>query len=76
MKNNHPHTRPASVKSSVLRDDLDLNLPDAPNFFSTRPQYTVNELIIICQAMLPHWNKQRFVDREPEIREMKEDFVL
>lgn len=51
---------------SIKRDDyklaenLDLDLPDAPDFISEPPQYTLIEMIQMCEKMLPHWNKQRF----------------
>lgn len=59
-----------------LPDKLKLNLPDAPDFYSTPPQYTVIEMIKICEAMLPYWNKKRFVDGQDNVEIMHEDFVL
>ncbi len=51
-----------------------LNLPDAPDFISTPPLYTVNEMIEICEKMLPYWNKLRFA--APEEPLMSEEFIL
>jgi hypothetical protein len=71
MKYKHPQTKSAEYK---LSDDDILNLPDAPEFISKPPAYTVNEMIKICEAMLPYWNKQR--ENMPEPPLMKEPFVL
>ena len=59
-----------------LPDNLILNLPDAPDFISKPPEYTVAEMIKICEALLPYWNKRRFVDGENPLEIMPEDFVL
>jgi hypothetical protein len=47
-------------KQYNLPDDLNLNLPDAPDFISEPPKFTLLEMIQICEKMLPFWNKQRF----------------
>lgn len=39
--------------------DLDLNLPDAPEFISTPPRYTLAEMIKLSEPLLPFWNRQR-----------------
>jgi hypothetical protein len=39
--------------------DLDLNLPDAPDFISTPPRYSVAEMIKLSEPFLPFWNRQR-----------------
>ena len=36
-----------------------LNLPHDPDFKSPPPVYTLAEMIKICEAMLPFWNKQK-----------------
>lgn len=40
--------------------DLELNLPDAPDFFSEPPRYTLAEMIQQCEKMLPYLNAQRY----------------
>lgn len=42
-----------------LKDSDLLNLPDAPDFLSEPPHYTMNEMIALCETLLPYWNKQR-----------------
>jgi len=39
--------------------DLDLNLPDAPDFISTPPRYSLAEMIKLSEPFLPFWNRQR-----------------
>ena len=39
--------------------DMDLNLPDAPEFVSRPPRYTASEMIKLCEPLLPYWNRQR-----------------
>jgi len=48
-----------------LRPTDILNLPDAPDFISEPPKYTVSEMARMCEAMLPHWNKIRYSKPEP-----------
>ena len=47
-------------------DILSLELPEAPDFISRPPVYTLEEMIKICEKLLPHWNKQRYSRPEPE----------
>lgn len=42
-----------------LRDSDLLNLPDAPDFVSKPPVYTAQEMVEICEKLLPFWNKLR-----------------
>ena len=44
---------------SELRDSDLLNLPDAPDFVSRPPVYTAQEMIEICEELLPFWNRVR-----------------
>ena len=39
--------------------DLDLNLPDAPDFISHPPKYSWAEMIKRSSELLPLWNRQR-----------------
>lgn len=39
--------------------DLDLNLPEASDFISTQPRYTLAEMIKLAEPLLPFWNRQR-----------------
>lgn len=55
-------------------DENDLNLPFDPEFISTPPQYTVAEMIQICEKMLPFWNKKRLENPPPPV--VMEPFVL
>ena len=50
----------------TLKGDDILNLPDAPDFVSESPKYTVTEMAKICEKMLPYWNKLRYSKSEPE----------
>ena len=43
----------------TLRDADILNLPEAPDFISKPPTYTLPEFIALCEKLLPYWNKQR-----------------
>ena len=43
-----------------LKDSDILDLPVAPNFISEAPQYTLTEMFMICEKMLPYWNKIRY----------------
>ena len=51
-----------------LDDRDDLNLPNAPDFISKPPQYTLEEMIRLCEKMLPYWNEIRYSKPEPEFR--------
>ena len=44
----------------TLRDSDILDLPEAPDFISRPPVYTVAEMIALCEKMLPFWNAQRY----------------
>ena len=56
-------------------DDSDiLNLPEAPDFISEPPAYTLEEMIALCEKMLPYWNEIRYSKPEPEF--VGEPFVL
>ena len=48
-----------------LPDHLILDLPDAPDFISKPPVYTHQEMIAICEKMLPYWNEQRLKNPPP-----------
>ncbi len=48
-----------------LRDDDILDLPEAPDFISQKPEFTLEEMIAICEEMLPYWNKIRYSKPEP-----------
>lgn len=49
----------------TLKDSDILDLPDAPDFESYPPQYSVSEMIALCEQMLPHWNALRYAKAEP-----------
>ena len=56
-------------------NDIDiLDLPDAPDFISEIPQYTVSEMIQICEPMLPYWNQIRY--NKPSDPWPEEVFIL
>ncbi len=50
----------------TLRESDNLNLPDAPDFVSTEPQYSLPEMVQLCEKMLPYWNKLRYSRPEPQ----------
>ena len=50
----------------VLKDKDILNLPDAPDFISDPPTYTFEEMIRLCERLLPYWNEKRYSKPEPE----------
>ncbi|RMG42637.1 MAG: hypothetical protein D6719_05985 [Candidatus Dadabacteria bacterium] len=52
-----------------------LDLPDAPDFISLPPEMTVEEIIKLCEEMLPVWNKKRF-ERIDLLPVWEEDFYL
>ena len=58
----------------TLKDSDLLNLPDAPDFESRPPEMTLNDLISLCEKMLPHWNAIRYSKPEPQF--VGESFVL
>jgi hypothetical protein len=49
----------------TLRDSDILNLPDAPDFISEPPAYSLAEMIQLCEKMLPYWNALRYSKPEP-----------
>ena len=50
----------------MLKDSDLLDLPDAPDFISEAPVYSLKEMIRICEGMLPYWNSLRYAQPEPE----------
>lgn len=46
-------------KNKSINKNLNLDLPFDPKFISTPPQYTLAEMIKICEKMLPFWNQKR-----------------
>jgi hypothetical protein len=57
--------------------DLELNFPEAPDFISEPPQYTVAEMILLCEKMLPYWNTQRYAAGSPYLEPVKmEEFRI
>lgn len=49
-----------------LKDEDLLNLPEAPDFVSEPPKYTLAEMVALCEKTLPYWNQQRYSKPEPE----------
>ena len=49
----------------TLKDSDILNLPDAPDFISLPPTYTMEAMADMCEKMLPYWNKERYSRPEP-----------
>jgi hypothetical protein len=49
----------------ALRETDILNLPDAPEFISRPPTYSIAEFISLCEKMLPIWNQQRYAAPMP-----------
>jgi hypothetical protein len=49
----------------ALRETDILNLPDAPEFISRPPTYSIAEFISLCEKMLPIWNQQRYASPMP-----------
>lgn len=43
----------------MIKDEDDLDLPEAPEFISRAPRYTAAEMAELCEKMLPVWNKER-----------------
>ena len=48
-----------------LKESDILDLPDAPDFISKPPKYPLAEMIKLCEAMLPHWNRLRLLNPPP-----------
>lgn len=49
----------------ALRNSDLLDLPDAPDFISEPPRYSLLEMIAMCEKMLPYWNEIRYSKPEP-----------
>ena len=64
------------TRKYVLPDDLQLILPDAPDFISEPPKYSLLEMIEMCEKMLPYWNKKRFDEGLEPKKVMTQPFVL
>lgn len=62
------------TKEPGLKEEDILSLPDAPDFISTPPKYTLDEMIAICEKMLPFWNAQRLERKGKQVP--SEPFVL
>ena len=58
----------------VIKDSDKLNLPEAPDFMSEVPKYTMQEMMEICEKMLPFWNKERL--KSPPVLVKRDDFTL
>lgn len=50
----------------TLPDSDILNLPEAPEFISHPPVYTMEEMAALCEKMLPYWNRERLLHPPPE----------
>ena len=50
----------------TLKDSDILDLPEAPDFISSPPKYTMEEMAQLCEKMLPYWNKERYSRPEHE----------
>ena len=59
---------------ALKESDLSLNFPDAPDFISEPPKYTVTEMIALCEKMLPYWNAKRYA--KPEVHVEVPAFVI
>lgn len=44
----------------ALKENDILDLPDAPDFLSKAPVYSAEEMIEMCEKMLPYWNAHRY----------------
>jgi len=62
-----------SMKYTVNDVDI-LNLPDAPDFISIPPQFTVTQMAEICETMLPFWNELRL--KNTQSIQKRDPFVL
>ena len=49
-----------------LLESDELNLPEAPDFISHAPQYTMEEMARRCEKHLAEWNQARYSRPEPE----------
>lgn len=59
----------------TLRDEDILDLPDAPEFISRPPVYSLADFIALCEKQLPYWNKIRFVS-PPPLPKMEEFWLV
>ena len=55
-----------------LPDNLNINLPDAPDFISEPPKYSMYEMAAMCEPMLKDWFTIRFSEQTP----LPEPFTL
>ncbi len=46
-------------------DDDKLDFPEAPEFISQPPQYSLQEMIKLWEKMLPYWNEKRYQPGSP-----------
>lgn len=57
--------------------DFLLEFPDAPDFISDHPNYSLAEMIKLSEKMLPHWNAKRYEPGSPYLEEIHfEEFVI
>ena len=48
-----------------LDDSDNLDLPEAHDFISMPPVYSLEEMILLCEKLLPYWNSRRYSQPEP-----------
>ncbi len=63
-------------EKAYLPSELDLNLPSDAEFISTAPEISAVEMAKHCEAMLPYWNKRRFIDGIETGAPVNREFVL
>lgn len=64
-----------SEKKKLNSDGI--TFPDAPDFISRPPQYTLAEMIKLCEKMLPFWNRERYKEGSRYNKPVKmEEFKL
>ncbi|MCC6221276.1 MAG: hypothetical protein IT291_08570 [Deltaproteobacteria bacterium] len=49
----------------TLRDDDLLDLPEPSELISAEVELTLDELIALCEQMLPYWNEIRYANPDP-----------
>lgn len=53
------------------------DFPDAPDFISEPPKYTLAEMIKLSEKMLLYWNKKRYEEGSIYLEKVEmEEFVL
>lgn len=53
------------------------DFPDAPDFISEPPKYTLAQMIKLSEKMLPYWNKKRYEEGSVYLKKVEMDeFVL